>query len=334
LGAENKDVKAPKTGLITNRRELNLAIKNGPNRKVGFLSEANYKSVHTVLHEGIEPEYFTDTEHLYDAVRAGTVIAGFISGVPDETEFQVFSSELISPRSFQMSKGPESRDLMEAVDAAVVRTHNLGELQLAARKNPPFEAVEVHTCRSDDPTKIPFPAADKATGLLKEVLTTRKLKILSYGNASALPDWKQDGNYKANPPTGFWPDYMRSFMKHFKAAYGEDIELERVWHKTAAGTEAVLSGDIHMTEPYYIYENLWNDRVKKWSFEFSCIVCGYDQKFFAKKTGTVISDGKTGCMMDTGAGDVTTAGASSIFRTSYIVAFMMPLFTIVMAMWS
>jgi len=138
LGAENKDVKAPKTGLITNRRELNLAIKNGPNRKVGFLSEANYKSVHTVLHEGIEPEYFTDTEHLYDAVRAGTVIAGFISGVPDETEFQVFSSELISPRSFQMSKGPESRDLMEAVDAAVVRTHNLGELQLAARKNPPL----------------------------------------------------------------------------------------------------------------------------------------------------------------------------------------------------
>jgi len=71
-------------------------------------------------------------------------------------------------------------------------------------------------------------------------------------------------------------------MAHFKAAYGDDIVLERVW-MTSGGTELLLNGTIHMTEPYYIYENLWSDQVKKWSHEFSCVVMGYEQNFFAQK---------------------------------------------------
>eukprot|EP00747_Dinoflagellata_sp_TGD_P187095 gnl/TRDRNA2_/TRDRNA2_44577_c0_seq1.p1 gnl/TRDRNA2_/TRDRNA2_44577_c0~~gnl/TRDRNA2_/TRDRNA2_44577_c0_seq1.p1 ORF type:complete len:598 (-),score=140.32 gnl/TRDRNA2_/TRDRNA2_44577_c0_seq1:323-1879(-) len=267
---------------ITSREHLNAHLQGGANRKMGFLSEANFKSVHTVLSNNVEPVYYSDTSELYEAVDNGTVIAGLISGVPDATRFSVFGSELVSPRSFQMAPGPEARDLMEAADAAVVRTHNSGDLLWAQDRNPPFQALEVHTCRVDDPSKIPFPDASKATGLLADVLETRKLRILAYGSEDALPNWQQDGNYEVDPPTGFWPDYMDKFMHHFRQAYGSDIQLERVWMK-AGGTEKVLDGSIHMTEPYYIYENLWKDRVKKWNFQFSCVVMGYEQQFFAKR---------------------------------------------------
>jgi hypothetical protein len=267
-----------------------LAIEAGPNRRVGFLSTANFNSVHTVLSKKVEPVIFTNTSGLYEAVQSGNVIAAMISGQPNASLFSVFSTDLISPRTFQMKPGADSRDLMEAVDAAVVRSHNAGELLKAQVQNPPFQAVEVHTCRIDDPTKIPFPAASNATGLLKDVLQTKRLRILAYGDANDLPNWHQDGNYQVQPHTGFWPDYMNMFMKHFQKAYGSDIILERVWMK-AGGTEMVLNGTIHMTEPYYIYENLYAERLKKWSHEFGCIVLGYEQQFFAKKpVYSIVSD--------------------------------------------
>jgi len=277
---------------IASRQDLNAAIEAGPNRRMGFLSEANYNSVHTVLSNQVDPVYFTSTDELYNAVESGDVIAALISGQPDATRFSVFSSDLISPRSFQMKPGDDSRDLMQAVDAAVVRTHNAGELLTAQERSPPFEGVEVHTCRVDDLAKIPFPAAAGATGLLKNVLDTKKLRILSYGTPDDLPNWHQDGNYQVTPHTGFWPEYMNFFMKHFRDAYGNDIELERVWMKTG-GTDLVLDGSIHMTEPYYIYENLHLDRPKKWNHEFSCIVVGYEQQFFAEGLFNVAAHGST-----------------------------------------
>eukprot|EP00401_Gymnodinium_catenatum_P000505 CAMPEP_0117554824 /NCGR_PEP_ID=MMETSP0784-20121206/50954_1 /TAXON_ID=39447 /ORGANISM="" /LENGTH=477 /DNA_ID=CAMNT_0005352003 /DNA_START=69 /DNA_END=1498 /DNA_ORIENTATION=- len=245
--------------LITSRHELNAAIESGPNRNMGFLSEANYRSVHTVLSSKVVPKIFTTTSELYDAVERGEVVAGLISGQPDASRFSVFSTDLVSPRSFQMKPGPDSED----------------------EKNPPFQAVEVHTCRADDLRKVPFPDAAAATGLLRDVLQTKRLRILAYGADDDKPDWHADGNYQVDPPVGFWPDYMNFWMAHFQEAYGSDIVLERVWMK-AGGTEMVLNGSIHMTEPYYIYENLWDDRVKKWSHEFSCVVMGYEQQFFAK----------------------------------------------------
>merc|ERR1712176_1436575 len=81
---------------------------------------------------------------------------------------------------------------------------------------------------------------------------------------------------------------------HFREAYGDDIVLECVWMK-AGGTDSVLNGTIHMTEPYYIYENLWNDRLKKWSHEFSCVVLGYEQQFFTRRAQLDFSDAGATC---------------------------------------
>jgi len=277
---------------IASRSELNAAIDTGTNKKMGFLSMANYNSVHTMLSQSVQPMVYTNTQQLYDAVSNGTVIGGMMSGIPDRSKFTVFSTNLVSPRAFQMMPGSESRHLMEAVDAAVVRTHNDGAIGIAEKANPPFEAVEIHTCKSDDVSKVPFPEASVATGLLKNVLDTRKLRILAYGLRDDKPDWHHDGNYKVSPATGFWPDYVRAFMVKFRAAYGQDIQLERVWMKSG-GTASVLNGSIHMTEPYYIYENLYSNRVKKWSHDFSCMVLGYEQRFFTLKS-LVVTDAGNG----------------------------------------
>ena len=95
---------------------------------------------------------------------------------------------------------------------------------------------------------------------------------------------QEDGNYQVDPPTGFWPDYMDYFMKHFRAEYGSDIKLERVWMDNNMGTEMVLAGIVHMTEPYYIYEGLsLGKEPKKWSHDFSAIIMGYEQQFMTLK---------------------------------------------------
>ena len=56
--------------------QLNDAIKNGPNRKVGFLSGGNFQSVAGFLDDHVEPEFFGDSLELENAVRTGDVIAG------------------------------------------------------------------------------------------------------------------------------------------------------------------------------------------------------------------------------------------------------------------
>ena len=144
---------------------MNEAIKNGPNRKIGFLSSANYESVKGYLDENAEPKYFGDTTEITIAVFEGDVLAGnqssifvqllgsniamyfmfpgLVSGLPDSEVgiFNTFPSEVISPRAFQMKQGDDSRDLLKAVDAAVVRTQISGQLLQAEQNNPPFQVI-------------------------------------------------------------------------------------------------------------------------------------------------------------------------------------------------
>ena len=73
-----------------------------------------------------------------------------MSGLPGDGLFNVFPSEVISPRAFQMKKGNDcndtdsandSWDLLRAVDAAVVRIQRQGQLLEAVNNNPPFEVI-------------------------------------------------------------------------------------------------------------------------------------------------------------------------------------------------
>jgi len=108
---------------------------------------------------------------------------------------------------------------------------------------------------------------------------------------------------------------MNSWMGHFRTAYGQDIALERVWMKSG-GTEMVLNGSIHMTEPYYIYENLYQGRLKKWSHQFSCIVLGYEQQFFTKRAETDFSSVGTTCELQLAACENSLGHVDEAFRPS------------------
>ena len=61
---------------IVNLDQLNDAIKNGPDRRVGFLSHANFESVEAFLDEHVEPVIFGDSIELELAVMTGDVLAG------------------------------------------------------------------------------------------------------------------------------------------------------------------------------------------------------------------------------------------------------------------
>ena len=64
------------------------------------------------------------------------------------------------------------------------------------------QAIYVQNCYSGDKDKLPFPEASKASGLLKDILDKRVLRILASGTPDDKPNWHEDGNYQVDPPTG------------------------------------------------------------------------------------------------------------------------------------
>jgi hypothetical protein len=206
------------------------------------------------------------------------------------------------------------------------------------------------TCKAQasDFDKFPFPATATATGLLRDVLTTRKLKVAEYAASAhstvdpatcddvettqpesecegtyvaATPceiscqcdddnpachgvtcwdrcscskpstctkgdDWSQDGDYTVTPPTGFWPEYTESLLFEFKAEYGADIELERVWCGWTC-TQALLAGAVHMTGPYFLADGFTNDRARSKELAMSCTTMGGHNTFFTLNSAIV-----------------------------------------------
>ena len=56
----------------------------------------------------------------------------------------------------------------------------------------------MQNCYAGDKDKLPFPKASKATGLLKDVLNKKVLRILAFGTPDNKPNWHEDGNYQGN----------------------------------------------------------------------------------------------------------------------------------------
>merc|ERR1712226_796217 len=156
---------------VQNLWELNTAIRNGPNRKIGFLSIPNYESVQGVLDDSVEPVIFSDSHEVVTNVENGTLLAGLISSAPSNTEntLHVFTSTLISPRAclLPLDRG-RSSDMITAIDAAIARIQHAGKDFRLAESNPPFEFLAVHTCKPDKLDKFGFPEATAATGDLKQ----------------------------------------------------------------------------------------------------------------------------------------------------------------------
>lgn len=272
----------------TSLSELYHAIANGEMQQVGFLSDGNYESVKVVLPPNTEKIIFGHVSELYEAVKNGTVIAGMTSGIPEEDGLHVFSSTLVSPRTSLLKKDIvqesddedatiDSEDLRKAWDAAITRAIGNGKYAEIEEAFEPFEGVASFSCTPNNDAFI-FPDPENATGLLKSVIQSGVLKVAALGPYN----WGVDGNYQADPFTGFWPEYMDAIFIEFQSKY-TGVEMERVWFETSGETmDCIDSGACHLTEPYWLQPSLYNGIPRVHAFKMSCTTMGYESRFFTR----------------------------------------------------
>jgi hypothetical protein len=268
---------------IESVKDLNDEIIKGPNRKVGFLSQGNFESVHALLSNLTVPVIITDKYLLEKFVENGTLLAGLISGVPlDQNGFLTkFSSTLVSPRAAFTSRNQTSDHMTFALNAAIVRVLRKGKDRKFAERNAPFEYLAVHSCRATDSTikSFPFPMANESNGILKMVLDgNREFLVGGIGPFN----WAQDGDYTKSNPTGFWPEFLDAMLEEFQIAYGGDIRFKRIYYSSSnAAMDALVNNAVHFLEPYWTVDAFYLDSPRIQVLRTSCTTLGYDSTFFA-----------------------------------------------------
>lgn len=198
---------------------------------------------------------------------------------------------MLSAASAQLTcTDPNSADgLSRAVDAAIMELQGQAGWFHTLRTSSGYtSAMSVFSC-TPDATKWVYPAEAGAVGILRRVLRTNTLKV-------AGVQWSTStgaANYKADPPAGFWPDYMKAIVGQLSTAYGRTITLERVYFANSGlVVDAVAAGEaVDMSEPYY-YLSGFNVNVPRIeSMAFSCITAGLASSFFTKAgTGVTTTD--------------------------------------------
>jgi hypothetical protein len=117
-----------------------------PQRTVGFLSQANWHSAKhslpptTVVHVG------ASAEELVRMVQQGELVGAMIKGVPLDADgtLYTFASLTVTPQAVFLQPGAASKDMLDAIDAAIVRMLAAGKAQEARANNPPNNYLEVH----------------------------------------------------------------------------------------------------------------------------------------------------------------------------------------------
>mmetsp|Transcript_7610 Transcript_7610/g.11524 ORF Transcript_7610/g.11524 Transcript_7610/m.11524 type:complete len:376 (-) Transcript_7610:123-1250(-) len=273
---------------ITSVPQLNEKIRSDGGA-VGFLSQANYESVQSVLPK--EPmltvSIFTHAEDVEASVRNGSLLAGLFSSCPtnDDGAFNLFGAGLVTPRasffkpSTNASDPMDSMDLRIAWDAAIVQAISEGDYEALESKywaSNKFDSVGAFTC-SISTTNFAFPSAANATGLLKKVLETKTLTVAALGPSN----WGYQGNYQVANPTGLWPEYMMNIFDKFNAAYGGDINLVRKFESSSASVMNLIANDeADLTEPYWTVSAFHEGVARTQTFDYSCTVLGTESCFF------------------------------------------------------
>ena len=253
---------------------------------VAFIGEGNYHSVRHVLPPSVEEGglwevvYIEDADELEAAVASGAVTAGLVSGEPEDvlSVLNTFSAGTISPRAALLA--PEcvapSNALNSALSAAIMHVQATGGFRDAVAANHPFEAAAMFTCAVQEGT---FPNASLAEGALRDVLDTGVLKVAALGPY----DWGVDGDYTADKPTGFWPDYLSALVAALADGMGAPIAMERVYAASSADTlQLLLDGEAHISEPYFATNGLFDGVPRQDAFHMSCTTLGYDSTFFTR----------------------------------------------------
>lgn len=244
-------------------------------QKIGVLSQGNFDTIHHIAPNAI-PVIADGLDSLYTMVSDGTVDVGLISGKPDPARYKTFPSGAISPRSMMTRKNETTTRRL--IDAAIVRLQRSGKLSEYAKANSPFEYVEVHMCRSSEPDRhMPFPA--------RNTFSPAVIRVGALGPYN----WHQDGDYTVTPPTGFWPSFFTGLQTILV-----NHTLERRWYRTSSAVmDALLAGEVDVTEGYWTVDSFYQDNPRTWAFDAGCTTLGYESTFFMRLPETKTVDDKS-----------------------------------------
>ena len=259
-----------------------LSEKTAP--KVGFLSQGNFDSVQHLLPDTAQPVIFNHVDDLLEDTRKSPVHASLVSGFLgyDMTGLVAFSSTLVSARAMFTAEPADTLRL--ALDAAIVRALHENADRTAAANNAPFDFVAVHTCRTDEVDRFPFPAP-VAGDRLQQAIDRGYLRVASLGPY----DWGQDGDYTQDPPTGFWPEFYTAVEMHFRSATG--VGFQRVWAPSSTETmNLLLTGDADAPEPYWTVDAYHEEIPRLHGFIHSCTTLGYDSTFLVAEQDALRDD--------------------------------------------
>lgn len=141
---------------------------------------------------------FDDQVDLLEAVRAGTLLAGSLSGAPEDSEgLVVFSSEAIAPRAMLLmpntgatcdTGGAEgdnatytsSVHMAAAINAAIANVVASGKFAALLDASAPFYVASAATCAAA-PELFPYPVAANVppTDVISDVFDNGVLKVRS-----------------------------------------------------------------------------------------------------------------------------------------------------------
>jgi len=248
--------------------ELNIAIAEGPNTKVGFLTQANYNAVKSLLHSSVSPEIIAHLAPLEEAVINGSLIAGVTSTRPADCEEDIlcFPSGLVTTRGIMFAPGVSRlrRNLINRGLVIFLTNGSATSIQNEYAESHGMEVVNVHDCTWDT-------SAWDVTGL--------GANDYNFRVAGLQADWGYQGNYLPDDPTGFWPEVYNAI----EASIG--LNFTRQYY---SGSDAVMmaieADEADITEPYWTIGGSYKDQPRVALFEKSCTVLGTDSVFFVKKS--------------------------------------------------
>jgi len=171
----------------------------------------------------------------------------------------------------------ECDDVMKLVDAGFVRAAENGTI-VDLEQSYDRDSVEIHNCRTNDPGRFPFPSAKNATGRLAAAYARGYLRVGALGPS----DWGVDGNYTADPPTGFWPEVLDAIGHGVLGHTG--LSFRRVFFGSSDEVmQAVLDGSVDVTEPYWTVSSWYLGEARKYNFAMGCFVVGSEHHYFTRK---------------------------------------------------
>ena len=175
-------------------------------------------------------------------------------------------------------------DLRKAYNAALARIIESGEYLDIKNRTQMKEVIACITCAPDS-TQTNYPAKDKVTGRLKDILDKKLVKIagLYYNDMPA-------GDYTVKPPVGFWPEYARAIFKRIGDYYGVEIAIEWVLFTQSNDImTSVRSGESDLTDLYMILSSFYNGKDRIEAFSVSCSPGGYESTISVAKSSNVES---------------------------------------------